>query len=135
LCCAANCFSQAFRSFRSALQRCSSSVMLIMECVRCANVGSMTIWRAELDYAGRVARTRNIRETLAGVVSPTTTFACLWHHSKQHAHVKTATTQHSFEQAQASDILQDTIHNSPLESSKIMPLMLKENPIPRKPGI
>jgi hypothetical protein len=30
LCCAANCFSQALRSFRRVSQRCSSSVMLIV---------------------------------------------------------------------------------------------------------
>jgi hypothetical protein len=44
-------------------------------------------------------------------------------------------TLHSFEKSIASDILQDTIHNSPLESSIIHAADAKRKPIPNKePG-
>ena len=92
LCCAANCFSQALRSFRSVLQRCSSSVMLIMECV------VYRVWFND-DLEGRIqdrgtrrARARaKASRGLQPYQSP--------NHFNEHVHANTSTTLQSFEQA------------------------------------
>src|SRR5690242_21780001 len=91
--------------------------MLIVCCVVLLVFDSMTTWRAIWKIAGRVPRAIFVPRAEANRgLSPTTcenraplrrariTYTTLW------------TILHSSRTSVASDILQDTIHNSPLES-------------------